>query len=31
LGTDPIYQRMIRGAIILGAVWIDAHSREHPR
>lgn len=27
LGVDPIYQRIIRGAIILGAVWIDAHSR----
>lgn len=27
LGADPIYQRIIRGAIILGAVWIDARSR----
>lgn len=26
LGVDPIYQRMIRGAIILAAVWIDANS-----
>jgi ribose transport system permease protein len=28
LGADPIYQRIIRGAIILGAVWIDARSQE---
>jgi ribose transport system permease protein len=27
LGIDPIYQRMIRGGIILAAVWIDARSR----
>lgn len=27
LGVDPIYQRIIRGAIILTAVWIDARSR----
>lgn len=27
LGIDPIYQRIIRGAIILAAVWIDARSR----
>jgi ribose transport system permease protein len=27
LGVDPIYQRMIRGGIILAAVWIDARSR----
>lgn len=31
LGADPIYQRMIRGAIILGAVWIDARSRGYFR
>jgi ribose transport system permease protein len=31
LGVDPIYQRMIRGAIILGAVWIDARSRDYFR
>jgi ribose transport system permease protein len=30
LGTDPIYQRMIRGVIILAAVWIDAYTRSHP-
>lgn len=27
LGVDPIYQRIIRGGIILAAVWIDARSR----
>lgn len=27
LGVDPIYQRMIRGGIILAAVWIDARAR----
>lgn len=27
LGVDPIYQRIIQGAIILGAVAIDARSR----
>jgi ribose transport system permease protein len=27
LGADPIYQRIMRGAIILGAVWLDARSR----
>jgi ribose transport system permease protein len=27
LGVDPIYQRLIRGAIILVAVWVDARSR----
>jgi ribose transport system permease protein len=31
LGVDPIYQRMIRGAIILGAVWIDARARGYLR
>jgi ribose transport system permease protein len=31
LGVDPIYQRIIRGAIILGAVWIDARSRAYRR
>ncbi len=31
LGLDPIYQRMIRGAIILAAVWIDARSRGYFR
>jgi ribose transport system permease protein len=29
LGVDPIYQRIIQGAIILGAVAIDARSRAH--
>lgn len=28
LGFDPIYQRIIRGAIIVAAVWIDARSRD---
>jgi ribose transport system permease protein len=27
LGVDPVYQRIIRGGIILTAVWIDARSR----
>jgi ribose transport system permease protein len=31
LGVDPIYQRIIRGAIILAAVWIDARSRGYYR
>lgn len=31
LGIDPIYQRIIRGGIILAAVWIDARSRTHTR
>ena len=28
LGVDPIYQRIIQGLIILGAVAIDAWTRE---
>ena len=31
LGVDPVYQRIIQGAIILGAVGIDAWSRTRRR
>jgi ribose/xylose/arabinose/galactoside ABC-type transport system permease subunit len=27
MGVDPVYQRIIQGVIILGAVAIDAWSR----
>ncbi len=30
-GADPIYQRIMRGGIILAAVWIDARSRGQGR